>query len=250
MPFLKSLSDIFPKKGQFNSIERIVVLSGAGMSAESGLRTFRDNGGLWEEYSIYEVATPEAWQRDPDLVLRFYNERRKQLLEVKPNTAHEALAELEAYFEISIVTQNVDDLHERAGSSEVLHLHGELMKARSTGNEARIYDIEGCELNMGDLCEDGFQLRPHVVWFGEPVPMMPKAEKIVNKADLLLVIGSSLSVYPAAGLVHAGSPGTPVILIDPGSPEVSTGLNFHHIQKPAGQGVAEFIRLLLGKDQA
>ena len=168
---------IFPIKGFNSTIKRIIVLSGAGMSAESGLRTFRDHGGLWEEHSIYEVATPEAWERDLDLVLRFYNERRRQLLDSAPNRAHVMLAELEKHFSLSIITQNIDDLHERAGSSDVIHLHGELRKARSTGIENKIYPIDGWKLNKGDLCDDGFQLRPHVVWFGEAVPMMPLQKK-------------------------------------------------------------------------
>lgn len=217
--------------------ERIVVLSGAGMSAESGLRTFRDNGGLWEQYSIYEVATPEAWARDQAMVLRFYNERRRQLLDVRPNQAHLALARLEKAFAVEVVTQNIDDLHERAGSSSVLHLHGELRKARSSIREDLIYDIDGWEIREGDLCEAGHQLRPHVVWFGEPVPMMFKASEIVRSADLLLVIGSSLSVYPAAGLVQEVSAGTPTVLIDPGAPEVYPAPDLYHLKKPAGEGV-------------
>lgn len=223
----------------------IVVLSGAGMSAESGLRTFRDNGGLWEEYSIYEVATPEAWARDQDLVLRFYNERRKQLIGAVPNTAHHALVKLEEHFEVDIVTQNIDDLHERAGSDRVLHLHGELRKARSSQKDDLIYDIEGWELKRGDRCELGSQLRPHVVWFGEPVPMIPQATNIVAAADLLLVIGSSLSVYPAAGLVHAVRPGTPVVLVDPGDPEVSAGPDLYHINKQAAEGVSGLVDQLI-----
>lgn len=220
------------------------------MSAESGLRTFRDNGGLWEEHSIYEVATPEAWQRDQAMVLRFYNARRKQLLEVSPNLAHKALVELEEKYHVTIITQNIDDLHERAGSSEVIHLHGELRKARSTVNEDRLYDIPGWELKQGDLCDGGYQLRPHVVWFGEPVPMIPRAAEIVSTADLLLVIGSSLSVYPAAGLVHAVAAGIPVILIDPGDPDVDQAAHIHHVRKPAGEGVLELVMLLIGIDRA
>jgi NAD-dependent deacetylase len=234
-----------PLEGFVSANMRIVVFSGAGMSAESGLRTFRDNGGLWEEHSIYEVATPEAWERDQDLVLKFYNERRKQLLTAKPNAGHQALVKLEEHYDVHIVTQNIDDLHERAGSSNVLHLHGELRKARSSGREDLVYEIEGWELKKGDCCDEGFQLRPHVVWFGEQVPMIPKAADIVATADLLLVIGSSLSVYPAAGLVHAVRPGTPVILVDPGNPEVSPGPNLYHIQKPAADGVSALVDQLL-----
>lgn len=220
------------------------------MSAESGLRTFRDHGGLWEEHSIYDVATPEAWLRDQALVLRFYNQRRKQLLESNPNSAHLALVELEKKFKLTIITQNIDDLHERAGSTEVMHLHGELRKARSSVREDLLYDIDGWELKQGDLCEEGSQLRPHVVWFGEAVPMIPKAEEIVNSADLVIVIGTSLSVYPAAGLIHAATSGVPVILIDPGNPEMNKASDIYHIRKPAGEGVTQLMDLLMSLDQA
>lgn len=242
---MKSDSYNIPIKGGGDAKMRIVVLSGAGMSAESGLRTFRDNGGLWEEYSIYEVATPEAWARDQDLVLRFYNERRRQLLEVDPNPAHRALVELEAQYQVNIITQNIDDLHERAGSSEVLHLHGELRKSRSSFREDLIYDIEGGEIRRGDLCEEGHQLRPHVVWFGEAVPMIPVAAEVVASADILLVIGTSLSVYPAAGLVHEVRSGTPVILVDPGEPEGIRIPNLYHIKEKAGAGVPALVRQLM-----
>ena len=224
-------------------MKKIVVLTGAGMSAESGLRTFREMGGLWEEYDVYEVASPEGWARDMDLVLRFYNERRKQLLETQPNQGHLAVAELEKDHEVIVVTQNVDDLHERAGSTRVLHLHGELRKSRSTADPHLVYEIDGWELNRGDLCEKGSQLRPHVVWFGEAVPAIEEAAVLVNKADILLIIGSSMNVYPAAGLINYVSPGTPVYLIDPNEVALShRGVTV--IQKKAGEGMEEFKQIL------
>jgi len=191
------------------------VLSGSGISAESGLKTFRDMGGIWETYDVTEVATPQAWERDRSLVLRFYNERRKALLEAEPNEAHNILAGLEKEYNVQIITQNVDDLHERAGSSQVLHLHGELRKARSTADSNKVYQIDGWELKEGDLCEVGSQLRPHVVWFGEPVPAIEEAVPLVSAADIFLVIGTSMNVYPAAGLLHYLGEEVPVYVIDP-----------------------------------
>jgi NAD-dependent deacetylase len=179
----------------------IVVFTGAGISAESGLKTFRAADGLWEEHRIEDVATPEAWQRNPDLVLRFYNERRRGVLDAQPNAAHRALARLEQFADVQIITQNIDDLHERAGSTQVLHLHGEIMKARSTRDEA-LYDTKGDDIQRGDLCPRGAQLRPHVVWFGETVPMMEPAVKLTERADIFLVVGTSLAVYPAASLLQ------------------------------------------------
>ena len=181
-------------------MKKLVVLSGAGISAESGIKTFRDMGGLWEEYDVSEVATPAAWERNRELVLRFYNERRKALLSAQPNAAHLAIAALQKEYDVDIITQNVDDLHERAGSKNILHLHGELRKARCTVNENEIVDIDGWELNEGDLSKSGHQLRPHIVWFGELVPAIEQAIPIVHAADILLIIGTSLNVYPAAGL--------------------------------------------------
>jgi NAD-dependent deacetylase len=216
--------------------KRLVVLSGAGMSQESGIRTFRDMGGLWEEYDVTEVATPEAWARNPLLVMKFYNDRRKQLYECVPNAGHLGLVDLEKDFEVHIITQNIDDLHEQAGSSKVLHLHGELKKARSSVDELLIYDIEGWELKFGDLCAKGSQLRPHIVWFGEEVPAMDEAIKIVGGADILVVIGTSLNVYPAAGLVNFTSKGTPIYVIDPERPSVFIR-NVNYIQEKAGKGV-------------
>lgn len=195
--------------------QTIVVLSGAGISAESGISTFRDSNGLWRNYRFEEVASPEAWETNPALVLEFYNIRRKQLFEVVPNAAHYALARLEKYYDVHIVTQNVDDLHERAGSSKVLHLHGELKKARSTADPSLIYEMKHWELKPGDTCEKGSQLRPHIVWFGEEVSEMFNAIQIVKKADILLVVGTSLNVYPAAGLIRYAPHACQKYLVDP-----------------------------------
>ncbi|HDT12400.1 MAG TPA: NAD-dependent deacylase [Candidatus Marinimicrobia bacterium] len=225
-------------------MRKLVVLTGAGMSAESGLKTFRDMGGLWEQYDVYEVASPRAWERDPSLVLRFYNERRKQLLKAEPNQGHLGLVELESMFDVRIITQNVDDLHERAGSSNILHLHGELRKSRSTKDPSIIYDIDGEELNIGDFCELGSQLRPHVVWFGEAVPAIEEAISIAAKADIFVVIGTSLNVYPAAGLLNYIRSGIPVYLIDPGELNAPPKENYTFIKEPAGKGVRILIEQL------
>lgn len=216
--------------------KKLVVLSGAGISQESGLKTFRDMGGLWENYDVTEVATPEAWDKNPELVMRFYNQRRKQLFEVEPNAGHIGIAELEQWFDVDVVTQNVDNLHERAGSTKVLHLHGELIKARSTANPFLVYELEHWALDMGDLCEMGSQLRPHIVWFGEAVPEIPKAIKIIDEADILLVVGTSLAVYPAASLVNYVKPGTPLFVVDPNLPEVFQE-NVTYIEEKAGKGI-------------
>jgi len=216
-------------------MKKLVILSGAGMSQESGIRTFRDSDGLWEEYDVREVATPQGWAKNPELVMRFYNERRKQLLETKPNSGHTGLAELEKLFEVQIITQNIDDLHERAGSTNVLHLHGELKKARSTVDENLIYDIDGWELKFGDRCEKGSQLRPHIVWFGEAVPAIEEAMQIVQKADIFVVIGTSLNVYPAAGLINYVRRGVPIFLIDPKPVDVFADVTV--ISEKAGKGV-------------
>ncbi len=228
-------------------MKRIVVLTGAGISAESGISTFRDSGGLWEKYDIMEVATPEAWERDPELVNQFYNQRRKQLYEVEPNQAHYALVELEKKYDVRIITQNIDDLHERAGSSKVMHLHGELKKVRSSVDDSLVYDLDGWELKIGEKCELGSQLRPHVVWFGEPVPMIPAAADLTNTADIYLIIGTSLNVYPAAGLVSYVRPGTPVYLIDPGEMNVSHIAGVKHIREKAGAGTRKLADKLLQK---
>jgi len=218
-------------------MKKLVVLTGAGMSAESGLRTFREMGGLWEEHNVYDVASPGGWERDRAMVLRFYNERRKQLLETKPNKGHLDLVELEQYFEVWIVTQNVDDLHERAGSSRILHLHGELRKSPSTGDPKLVYDIEGWKLEEGDLCEKGSQLRPHVVWFGEAVPAIEEAARVVSEADIFVIIGTSMNVYPAAGLINY-VPGTaPIYVIDPNEVAIAGHPRIQVIQKSAGEGV-------------
>ena len=222
----------------------MVVLTGAGMSAESGLRTFREMGGLWEEYDVYEVASPSAWERDRALVLRFYNERRKQLLEVEPNAGHWLLAGLQDKYDVRIITQNVDDLHERAGSNHVLHLHGELRKARSTVDPELVYWIDGWELKEGDCCEKGAQLRPHVVWFGEAVPAIEEAAELAGTADLFVIIGTSLNVYPAAGLIHYVPQGTPVYAIDPAEVLLPDQQGITVIRDGAGNGMKELIRLL------
>lgn len=235
----------FPYLRHLSGKSRIVVLTGAGVSQESGLSTFRDNNGLWEEYNVYDVATPEAWAKNPELVQRFYNARRKQLLEVYPNSAHEYLARLESQFDVCVITQNIDDLHERSGSSKVVHLHGELRKSRSTIDENLIYEIEGWELSMDSKCEKGGVLRPHVVWFGEMVPMIDFAASIVREADVLLVVGTSLSVYPAAGLLHEVSGEVPVILVDPGELNTSGLNNVYHIREKATVGVKKLVLKML-----
>jgi NAD-dependent deacetylase len=195
-------------------MKKIVVLTGAGMSAESGIQTFRDAGGLWEGHDVMEVASPQGFQKDPKLVLDFYNQRRKQLFEVEPNAGHQALVELEKKYDVVIVTQNVDDLHERAGSKRIVHLHGELRKIRSTGDANLISDCTG-DINLGDNCKKGFQLRPHIVWFGEAVPMYELALELVSIADYVIVIGTSMQVYPAAGLVYEAPKTAPVFFVDP-----------------------------------
>lgn len=225
-------------------MQHLVVLSGSGISAESGLKTFRDMGGIWETYDVTEVATPQAWEQDRSLVLRFYNERRKALLEAEPNEAHNILARLEKEYNVQIITQNVDDLHERAGSRRVLHLHGELRKARSTADPNKVYPIDGWELKEGDLCEVGSQLRPHVVWFGEPVPAIEEAIPLVRAADIFLVIGTSLNVYPAAGLVHYLGEGVPVYVIDPAEVSPAGVDNVTTIRKKATEGMKEFQKTL------
>jgi NAD-dependent deacetylase len=226
-------------------IKKIVVLTGAGMSAESGLKTFRDADGLWHDHRVEEVATPGAWLQNMDLVLAFYNERRKNLLEAKPNAAHMALARLEEKYDVQIITQNVDDLHERGGSTKVLHLHGELRKARSTADPSLVYELEGWELKRGDLCEKGCQLRPHIVWFGEPVTLITQAAEICTRADICIVIGTSLQVYPAAGLIHYVFQGAPKYLIDPKAVHVPMVENLVVIKKTAGEGVPELVEELL-----
>lgn len=225
-------------------MKKVVVLTGAGMSADSGLKTFRDSDGLWEGHDISEVATPQAWERDKELVLDFYNERRQQAHTVDPNAGHKALADLEEEFDVTVITQNVDSLHERAGSSDVLHLHGQLSKVRSEKDPSLIYDIGGDTIEVGDTAEDGAQLRPHVVWFGEPVPNMEKATEIVPTADILIVIGTSLVVYPAAGLVDLAADGIPKYIIDPATPELRSFDGWQHIEQPAAEGTPELVARL------
>jgi NAD-dependent deacetylase len=222
-------------------MKKVVVLTGAGISAESGLHTFRDNDGLWRNYRFEEVASPVAWARDPQLVMDFYNMRRKKLLEVEPNAAHHALVKLEEYFDVQIVTQNVDDLHERAGSSKVLHIHGELRKARSTGDPNLIYDIEGWELKLGDKCEQGHQLRPHVVWFGEAVTEIENAINLSVAADYFLVIGTSMAVYPAAGIIHYIRDEVPKFLVDPKTSDRYGIPNLTTIREMAGTAVPKLV---------
>jgi NAD-dependent deacetylase len=219
-------------------MKHLVILTGAGMSSESGIRTFRDSGGLWEEYDVEEVATPQAWVKNRDLVLRFYNERRRQLAGCKPNEGHIGLAKLEKYFDVSIITQNIDDLHERAGSTNILHLHGELTRARSTKDPSLLYNIGYKDINPGDKCEKGSQLRPHIVWFGEEVPMMDDAVNIASEADIFVVIGSSLNVYPAAGLINYASKKASLWLIDPMDVAVPVNRNVEVIKEKASSGVA------------
>ena len=225
-------------------MKKMVVLTGAGMSAESGLQTFRDANGLWEGHNVMDVATPEAFERDPKLVLQFYNQRRRQLLDVLPNNAHHNLKELEKYFNIHIITQNVDDLHERAGSSQIVHLHGELRKVRSTTNEKIVLEWSK-DLYLGDVDKNGDQLRPHIVWFGEAVPQLENAIKITKQADVLVIIGTSMQVYPAASLIHYVSSNTPIYFIDP-APSISKNTNTTIIKSGAQQGTKQLIKMLVG----
>ncbi|TXK47923.1 NAD-dependent deacylase [Pontibacter qinzhouensis] len=224
--------------------KRLVVLTGAGISAESGIATFRDADGLWEGHDVMDVASPQGWRRNPELVLNFYNERRKNAHAVKPNAGHLALAELERDFDVCIITQNVDDLHERAGSTQVVHLHGKLFESRSTLDENLVYQMEGWQLNLGDKCERGSQLRPNIVWFGEAVPMMDRAMEETFKADIFLVVGTSLLVYPAAGLVDLVSEEVPVYVIDPKLPNVRKRPNLHLFEEKASTGMVKVAKLL------
>lgn len=217
------------------------------MSADSGLQTFRDADGLWEGHDIEKVATPEAWENDPKTVLKFYNERRKQAHNVQPNKGHKSLARLEEYFNVSVITQNVDSLHEKAGSSNVLHLHGQLSKVRSEKDPSLIYEIEGDTIALGDTADDGHQLRPHVVWFGEAVPNMQKAAELVPAADILIVIGTSLMVYPAAGLTDYAQEDIPKFIIDPKKPELYSFNGWEHIQQTAAQGTPKLVDNLIEK---
>lgn len=237
----------------YGYMKKLVVLTGAGMSAESGISTFRDSGGLWEQYSVEEVATPEGYAANPKLVIDFYNARRKQLLEVVPNRGHELLAGLERDFKVTVVTQNVDNLHERAGSTNVIHLHGELTKVTSSRNPndprcIRELTPEQYEVKMGDLAADGTQLRPFIVWFGEAVPLIEKAVDEVMEADVFVIIGTSLNVYPAAGLLHYVRPGVSVYLIDPKEVAVPANRKVHVIRKGASEGMEELKKMLLKEE--
>lgn len=223
-------------------MKHIVVLTGAGISAESGIKTFRDAEGLWEGHDVMQVASPEGFARNPELVLNFYNERRKQLNDVEPNQAHKDLAKLEADHKVTIITQNVDDLHERAGSSNIIHLHGELRKVRSTKNEDDIKFWDK-DIFLGDLCSKGYQLRPHIVWFGEAVPMIEKAMEVCRTADVLVIIGTSMQVYPAAGLMDFAPATTPIYYIDP-KPAIGSGGQITVIAKSATEGTKALLEIL------
>lgn len=226
--------------------KKIVFFSGAGMSAESGISTFRDSGGLWEKYEINEVATPEAWSRNPDLVTDFYNQRRKQIIETSPNAAHNFITSLENQFDVTVITQNIDDLHERAGSTNILHLHGNIRLAKSSGpnQEKKLYPIDGWKLTKNDLCEDGYRLRPHVVWFGEAVPALEDAIPLIESADVFVVIGTSLQVYPAAGLIHYAPKTATKILIDPNLDSFSIPSDFIKIAKNSTAAIQDLKDLL------
>jgi NAD-dependent deacetylase len=226
--------------------KKLVVLTGAGISAESGLKTFRDSDGLWENFSVEDVATIDGWHRNPALVQEFYNKRRAQAFKAKPNAGHLALADLEKHFDVCIITQNVDNLHEKAGSSSVLHLHGELNKVKSIKNDDLVYDIADKSIEMGDVAEDGEQLRPAIVWFGEMVPMIEPAADLCLNADIFVVVGTSMQVYPAAGLIGYVSDDTPKYIIDPNSPEVSSQYkNVNFIQETATIGVPALAEILI-----
>jgi NAD-dependent deacetylase len=226
-------------------MREMVILTGAGMSAESGISTFRDTGGLWEQHKVEDVATPAGWLRNPTLVLNFYNQRREQLLTARPNGGHTTLAELEKDFDVRIITQNVDNLHEQAGSTHVLHLHGELMKVRSTSPSEEVFELtsENYKTHLGDKCPKGFQLRPHIVWFGEAVPEIENAIQVVEQADIFVIIGTSMQVYPAASLINYVKPTVPIYLIDPNEVTVGTE-NVTVIQKGASEGMLELKKIL------
>jgi NAD-dependent deacetylase len=218
-------------------MKKLVILTGAGVSAESGIPTFRDSDGLWEGFDVMEVATPEGWAKNPSLVLEFYNQRRKKALEVKPNRGHEIIAELEAHFDVTVVTQNVDNLHERAGSKNVIHLHGSLFESRSSRFEHLVYPVKGWELKLGDVCEKGAQLRPNIVWFGEMVPLMDAAAAIAAKADIFLVVGTSMVVYPAASLIHYVPHDAPKFVVDPKLPDIGQVPNTTMFAERGGTGM-------------
>ena len=226
-------------------MKKLVILTGSGMSAESGIKTFRDSGGLWEDHDVMQVASVEGWLNNPELVVQFYNKLRRRLAEAKPNAGHMGLVELEKYFHVQIITQNVDDLHERAGSSNILHLHGELTKACCTGNKKHVFNIGYRDIEPGETCEDGYILRPDIVWFGEAVPAMNEAVKSVQSADIFVVIGTSLLVYPAAGLIDCVQRNVPIYLIDPKKPDQQIHNHYTFIMEGAGTGVARLTKILI-----
>jgi NAD-dependent deacetylase len=233
-----------PSSNNFFLKKHLVILTGAGVSAESGLKTFRDSDGLWMGHDVYEVASPQGWKKDPGLVLDFYNKRRREVAQALPNMAHYGIAALEDEFNITIITQNIDDLHERAGSKNVVHLHGEIFKMRSEKNENIFYEIKG-DINWGDIASDGSQLRPHVVWFGEPVPMILDAINIMSQADVFALVGTSLQVYPASGLIDYLPPGIPKYIIDKNPPFIAAHHNFYVIKNSATEGVNELKNRLI-----
>lgn len=230
-----------------NSKPKLVVLTGSGISAESGIPTFRGVHGIWEGHRVEDVASPGGWDRDPAMVLEFYNQRRKKAAEVQPNRGHEILAELESDFDVTVITQNIDNLHERAGSTNVVHLHGQIFQSRSSHDPSLVYEMDQLELNLGELCEKGSQLRPNIVWFGEAVPMMEVAAEITEDADIFAVVGTSLVIYPAAGLIHSARPSIPKFIVDPSTPDVSLVSNITIIQEVASTGVDEMRKQLLNR---
>jgi NAD-dependent deacetylase len=225
-------------------MKKCVILSGAGISAESGIATFRDAGGLWEGHRVEDVATPEGWRKNPALVLDFYNQRRKVALNAQPNDGHKVCARLEQYFDVTVITQNVDNLHEKAGSTNIIHLHGELFKCRSTKDERLIYEMDSWELNLGDLCELGSQLRPHIVWFGEMVPMIEPAAEACMQADILIIVGTSMQVYPAAGLINYAPKHAQIFVVDPNIPDMQMDRRITFIAEKAGTGMQKVMQLL------
>lgn len=228
--------------------KQITILSGAGISAESGINTFRDADGLWEQHRIEDVATPQAWQQNRQLVLEFYNLRRKQLMEVEPNAAHFAITELQQQFDVHVITQNVDDLHERAGNKNVLHLHGQLKQVRSTAPPYTVYDLDGWELLEGDVCENGHQLRPHIVWFGEEVPNLPVAAQLVSTSDAVIIVGTSLNVYPAASLYHYAKPHCPIWIVDPNADQLHYPETITSINEKAGVALPRLVQSFLRQE--
>lgn len=228
-------------------MKKCVILSGAGISAESGIATFRDAGGLWEGHRIEDVATPEGWRKNPALVLDFYNQRRRAALSAQPNDGHKVCTLLEQYFDVTVITQNVDNLHEKAGSTNIIHLHGELFKCRSTKNESLVYDMDSWELNIGDLCDLASQLRPHIVWFGEMVPMIEPAVEVCMQADIFIIVGTSMQVYPAAGLINYVPSHAQIFVVDPNIPDMQRDSRITFLPEKAGIGMNKVMQLLTQK---